>query len=201
MSQATTLAQRCGLSEHGGREARVHHRGQRAVEYNGSNNGDRASRWRARVQAHVLTLLRRTERTTTIHYTVRRIVHLWEKCGSAQMCGSSTKYVYHVRGGTISTHSFTHMYLENETYSQRNHTSCDQCCIIARSAVVYSRTPATNTGRCSVRAVPCTMDSMGASGPMNFMYRGTETREKRRGRGSVGGIELMRRAIPRGREM
>lgn len=45
-----------------------------------------------------------------------------------------TGYEVGVGGSATSIHSFTHMYREKATYSQRNHTSCDLCICIALSA-------------------------------------------------------------------
>ena len=114
---------------------------------------------------------------------------------------------------STSTHSFTHMYLENETLSHLNHTSCERCCIIARRPVLYPWIPDTNTGKPFGYSKPrrrrrdakarSNLARTTEKGPMYLCTRGTVTRLKRRGVVVVDVVERdeMSFAAPRGRDM
>lgn len=119
-------------------------------------------------------------------------------------------------GGMTSAHSLTHMYLENDTYNQRNHTSWDECCCMARKAVLYSIRPDTATGTLAsdgggpigsranqLATWRSSFARRGATSPMYLWTRGTVIRVWRRGGGifSLGGKVDMRCVIPFGREM
>lgn len=100
------------------------------------------------------------------------------------------------------------MYRENDTYNQRNHTSWDQCCLIALCARRYPAQLDTATAPVLSEDSDCDSETdvllnSGESRLRYFSWSGTVTRENKRGRdfSDDAESELSRWEAPLGSEM
>ena len=128
---------------------------------------------------------------------ISRDSRTWSTVYSILQCNVQSRYYDTILLGTNSTHSFTHIYLENATYNHRNQTSCERCCIIACNAVRYSYNPETNTGIFANSTFPpssmrpqffrsdaklrSNLARRGAMGPIYLWIKGTVISVYRRG--------------------